>query len=84
MNKIKDVAMWEETDSELVKYHIQQAINRIRDLKEQMTELFDEYFRLNNRINKAIEYIEKEVIDDEIEYNARLLDILKGSEEDED
>lgn len=35
---------------------------------------------LQDRIDKTIEYIEKEPIDDEIEYTTRLLDILRGEE----
>ena len=78
--EIKDIAQWEENDSELVKYHLQQAIDRVQDLKEQIKELFDEYLELKDRIDKAIEYIEKEPIDDEIEYTTRLLDILRGKD----
>lgn len=76
--KIPNIAMYEENDSELVKYHLQQAIDRVKDLKEQIKELFDEYLELKDKIDKAIEYIEKEAIDDEIEYSARLLEILRG------
>lgn len=36
----------------------------------------------NNKLSKAIEYIEKEPIDDEIEYTTRLLDILRGEDND--
>ena len=57
MLEIKDIAMYEENDSELVKYHLQQAIDRVKDLKEQIKELFDEYLELKDRIDKAIEYI---------------------------
>ena len=59
MKEIKDIAMYEETDSELAKYHIQQTLNRIQDLKEQIKELFDEYLELQARIDKAIEYIKE-------------------------
>ena len=80
--EIKDIGMWEETDSELAKYHIQQALDRVRDLKEQIQELFDEYLELKDRIDKAIEYIES----NEKEYGSLednekiILDILRGKD----
>lgn len=80
MEEIKDIGMWEETDSELAKYNIQQAFNRVQDLKEQIQELFDEYLELKDKIDKVIEFVEKEPIDDEIEYTTRLLDILRGED----
>lgn len=80
--EIPNIAMYEETDSELAKYHIQQAIDRVKDLKKQIKELFDEYLELKDKIDKAIKYIETEnSIGNEIEYTTRLLDILRGENE---
>ena len=41
---------------------------------------YNDINELKQRIDKAIEYIEKEPIDDEIEYTTRLLDILRGED----
>ena len=79
--EIPDVAMYEETDSELAKYHIQQALDRVQDLKEQIKDLFDEYLELKDRIDKAIEEINKNKYMIDIE---KVLDILKGIDKDED
>ena len=76
IKEIKDIAMWEENDSELAKYSIQQALNRVRDLKKQIKELFDEYLELKDRIDRAIEYINDNGILDLNGYD--LLDILRG------
>ena len=41
---------------------------------------YNDINELKQRIDKAIEYIEKEPIDDEIEYTTILLDILRGED----
>lgn len=72
--EIPDIAQWEDTDSELAKYTI--------------GKLEEENKKLQERINKATSYMEKNMIDREINcYRIdqidvrKLLEILKGSEE---
>lgn len=65
----------DETIKTLIKYD-----NENNKLIHENSNLRDEILDLNEIIDKAIEYVEKEFIDDEIEYTARLLDILKGAD----
>lgn len=66
MNKeIPDIAMWEETDSELAKYKIQ-ALNSLVNSYKKQNEFFEASIKhieqvntnLYKRIDKAIEYCE--------------------------
>lgn len=76
--------------SSSIKYHIDfnkkliDEITRLEmtiDIKnKRIDELNKRLDKKGKRINKAIEFVEKEPIDDEIEYTTRLLDILRGEE----
>lgn len=99
MEEIKDIAMWEETDSELAKYKIQ-ALNSLVNSYKKQNEFFEASIKhieqvnkeLFDRINKAIEYINKkweeehyyEDIDNCMTFcdydKEDLLDILRGDE----
>ena len=86
MNKeIPDIAMWEETDSELAKYNIQQLLKTYDDLEEQYKSLMKQIIKQDKRIDKAIEYIEKALKDDYSEFMYMsepkdILDILRGED----
>ena len=58
MKEIKDIAMWEETDSELAKYNLQQLLKTYDDLEEQYKSLMKQIIEQDKRIDKAIEYCE--------------------------
>lgn len=78
--EVPDIAMWEETDSELAKYSIQELTSLVSKFEEQNKQLVNAISNQDKKIEKAIEYIEQEPIDDEIEYTTRLLDILRGED----
>lgn len=105
--EIPDIAQWEETDSELAKYTIGKLQEENKQLKEQLEYLRkNQYLNqvkwernynedlvkgLQQRINKAIEYLERYNIDfknckfGEAPISLRelgdLLDILRGNNE---
>lgn len=56
--EIPDIAMWEETDSELAKYNIQSLSTLIKNQEEQLKANDLMINELINRIDEAIEYIE--------------------------
>lgn len=60
--------------------HILEYIEQLEQIREEYTKSLDKLDESDNRLDKAIEYIEKEPIDDEIEYTTRLLDILRGED----
>ena len=78
--EIPEIAQYEETDSELAKYSIQRLSSLIKNQEDQLKANNLMINDLLDRIIKAIKYIEKEPIDDEIEYTTRLLDILRGED----
>lgn len=57
--EIKDVAMWEENDSELAKYHIQQLLKTYNDLEEQYKSLMKKAIEQDKRIKQAFDYCEE-------------------------
>ena len=90
--EIKDIAMWEETDSELAKYNIQQLLKTYDDLEEQYKSLMKQIIEQDKRINKAIEILEKRIEENEeidyvdmtgksyINYQKEIIDILRGED----
>lgn len=93
--EIKDIAQWEENDSELAKYTIQQLLKTYDDLEEQYKLLMKQIVEQDKRIDKAIEYIEKSKLNQldtyckylyinydtgSIEHLDDLLNILRGED----
>lgn len=69
-------------DNELLELY-EERVNKYIDEKRKTDDLFDYVNRLEERINKAIEYIESRHIKAGVELMPRekeLLDILKGEE----
>ena len=66
MEKIKDIAMWEETDSELAKYNIHKLYYDNKHLKSLLKHIEQEYIEFSDRIDKAIDYCE-DIISREID-----------------
>jgi DNA repair ATPase RecN len=80
--EVPDIAQWEETDSELAKYTIQQLLKTYDDLEEQYKSLMKQIIEQNKRIDKAIEYINNYMPNYDFDhYNLeKLLNILKGED----
>lgn len=85
--EIPDIAQWEENDSELAKYKIQ-ALNGLVNSYKRQNEFLEASIKhieqvntdLYKRLDKAIEYIINETTysaDDEMD---KLLDILRGKD----
>lgn len=89
--KIPDIAMWEETDSELAKYNIQQLTNDNKellktydDLEEQYKSLMKQIIEQDKRIDKTIKYITSNEWAKDYKLSScrtHLLDILRGEKD---
>jgi len=86
MEEIKDIAQWEETDSELAKYKIQ-ALNSLVNSYKRQNEFLEASIKhieqvnkdLYERIDKAIELIKNDYFEDGSGNNIeKVLDILRG------
>lgn len=83
MKEIKDIAMWEETDSELAKYTIQKQNYEMEEAQELINYLDREKLKLQQRIDKAIKKYEKCKEEDYCTLALDMYDILRGNNENE-
>ena len=90
--EIKDIAMWEENDSELAKYSIQELTSLVIKFKEQNKQLKNVILNQDKKIDEVIEYCEEitsreiDISDTDYElgedFTARdILKILRGKED---
>lgn len=80
MEEIKDIAQWEETDSELAKYSIQSLSSLIKNQEEQLKANDLMINELINRIDKAKEFIINETTYSACDEMDKLLYILRGKD----
>lgn len=83
MKEIKDIATYEETDSELAKYTIKSLSSLIRNQVNQLKANDLMIGELINRIDKAIEYIINETTYSDCDEMDKLLDILRCNNKNE-
>lgn len=77
--EIPDIAMWEETDSELAKYNIQSLSTLVKNQEEQLKANDLMINELINRINKATKEIKElyEIAKEQDSDNVNLIDRLE-------
>lgn len=76
MNKENEKELRKHLELQTKEELIEQIIIQTRTYENALNIITDK----KEIINKAIEFVEKEPIDDEIEYTTRLLDILRGKD----